>query len=182
MPDWEYRYFSFNSRWDSGEQMASLRDGSGDHHFVLFCENGVFEKGFDLGSPLNASYTSASNDWRTSSVPAGLRPPLSEPAFDMENLTFCFWATESNGPWHAGVPPSNELLDAPLGSLHLLVDNPETYADWASEYYERPVSAEAVRLFHQLTPLDEPMLRELNGTLQLEDVVEDMTEIGYPLR
>ena len=29
-PDWELRYYSFNSHWGEGEMMASMRDGSGD--------------------------------------------------------------------------------------------------------------------------------------------------------
>lgn len=29
-PEWEYRYYSYNSRWSSGEEMASMRNGQGD--------------------------------------------------------------------------------------------------------------------------------------------------------
>ncbi len=31
-PDWEFRYYSFNSKWSEGEMMASMRDGSGDDY------------------------------------------------------------------------------------------------------------------------------------------------------
>lgn len=34
-PDWEYRYYSFNSRWGFGDEMASMRNGSGDEWFPL---------------------------------------------------------------------------------------------------------------------------------------------------
>ena len=34
-PTWEFRYYSFNSRWWEGEMMASMRNGSGDHRFAL---------------------------------------------------------------------------------------------------------------------------------------------------
>ncbi len=182
MPDWEFRYFSFNSQWDSGEQMASLRDGSGSHHFVLFRESGVFVKGFDVDSPLNTPYTNATVDWRTSMVPDDLRVALNEPAFDMEDLSFCFWATSANGFWVAGKPPKDELLDIPLGHVHLLLDDPAVFAAWASEYYERSVPTRIVRLFHQLVPLDESILHNLNGALQLEDIIDDLRETGYPLR
>lgn len=35
MPEWEYRYFSFNCNWDGAgkEMMASMRDGSGAEYF-----------------------------------------------------------------------------------------------------------------------------------------------------
>ena len=30
MPDWEYRYYSFDANWSDEEMLASMRDGSGD--------------------------------------------------------------------------------------------------------------------------------------------------------
>ena len=30
MPEWEYRYYSFNALWGEGEMMGSMRDGAGD--------------------------------------------------------------------------------------------------------------------------------------------------------
>lgn len=41
MPEWEFRYFSYDKRWSTEGEMASLRDGSGSHHFALFTEGGV---------------------------------------------------------------------------------------------------------------------------------------------
>jgi hypothetical protein len=43
--EWEYRYYSFNSRWSAGEQLASMRDGSGDGWFCAFGAPGSFFKG-----------------------------------------------------------------------------------------------------------------------------------------
>ncbi len=40
-PNWEYRYYSFNSRWAVGEMMASMRNGSGDQWFALLCPAGA---------------------------------------------------------------------------------------------------------------------------------------------
>src|SRR5262245_33579514 len=45
-PEWQYRYYSFDSKWDNGEQMGSMRDGCGDDLFALFNEHGCFLKGF----------------------------------------------------------------------------------------------------------------------------------------
>ena len=33
-PEWAYRYFSFDSRWGPGEEMASMRNGSGDEYSI----------------------------------------------------------------------------------------------------------------------------------------------------
>ena len=34
-PDWKYRYFLFDSKWDGGEMMATITNGSGDDLFLL---------------------------------------------------------------------------------------------------------------------------------------------------
>src|SRR5215475_12894352 len=51
-PKWEYRYYSFNSHWSSGEQMGSMRDGCGDDLFALFNATGCFLKGFAHAAPM----------------------------------------------------------------------------------------------------------------------------------
>lgn len=47
MPEWEYRYYSYNAHWDEKEQMASMRDGEGEHYFALFQPEGLIIKGYD---------------------------------------------------------------------------------------------------------------------------------------
>lgn len=39
-PEWQYRYYSFNAAWAVGEQMGSMRDGSGNHLFAHFGPTG----------------------------------------------------------------------------------------------------------------------------------------------
>src|SRR5688572_16886189 len=39
-PEWEFRYYSFNSKWDAGEMLGSMRNGSGDAFFIHFCAAG----------------------------------------------------------------------------------------------------------------------------------------------
>lgn len=52
-PEWEYRYYSFNSKWGEGEMMASMRNGSGDEYFILFDSHGAILKGFDRESAMS---------------------------------------------------------------------------------------------------------------------------------
>ena len=40
-PEWEHRYYSFNSKWAEGRQMGSMRNGSGDDWFALFMPQGA---------------------------------------------------------------------------------------------------------------------------------------------
>jgi hypothetical protein len=34
-PEWHYRWFSFDSRWAPGEEMASGRDGPGGEYWIV---------------------------------------------------------------------------------------------------------------------------------------------------
>jgi len=45
-PEWEFRYYSFNAAWAEGEQMGSMRNGSGDDFFAHFSSAGCWLKGF----------------------------------------------------------------------------------------------------------------------------------------
>src|SRR5512146_81173 len=89
-PEWETRYYSFNSRWGDGEMMASMRNGSGDQWFALLCPAGVAlhglaheAPGFRPGTPWPGIFDA---------LPPELHDNfLREPAFETENSTFCVW-------------------------------------------------------------------------------------------
>ena len=88
-PDWEYRYFSFNSGWASGQKMASMRDGSGDEWFILFDDAGAAMKGFAHKLAGDSSFLSEIQR----QVPRDFSEFLNEPAFSMQHATFCLWRT-----------------------------------------------------------------------------------------
>jgi hypothetical protein len=52
-PEWEYRYYSFNSKWAESEAMGSMRNGQGDEWFCVFSPVGAFLKGFDHESEMS---------------------------------------------------------------------------------------------------------------------------------
>ena len=177
MPEWELRYFSHNSRWDEGEEMASLRNGSGSHHYMLFSTSGAFIKGFDVDSSLNTSPVG----WATREVPTAMRSCLGEPAFEMGDLTYCTWWRDEREKWEHGMPREERLLDEPLGYLDLLLDDPAKYANWASEYYEQAVPTASVRWVQAGKPLAEEIVASLNPGVSIDDIREELDEIGYPL-
>ena len=120
-------------------------------------------------------------DWRTAAVPKGLRAALTEPAFEMDWISYCLWWAPTDARWRSGTPASPDALDVPLGHLHLLVDDPAAYAQWATDYYERAVSLEAVRLVQEHTPLTPQLIQELNPEITLEDVAPHLDQIDYPV-
>src|SRR4030095_3057050 len=92
-PEWDYRYYSFNSKWDQEEMMASMRDGSGDEYFILFDSHGAIMKGFAHESTMSPWANDAEQIWPgvLDQVPSEFGDFLSEPAFSMSETTFCIW-------------------------------------------------------------------------------------------
>src|SRR6187402_2810137 len=103
-PEWEYRYYSFNSHWSKREQMGSMRDGCGDGLFALFNAAGCFLKGFAHESPMSPYSRQPKQVWPgvLESVPSAFAAALKEPAFSMEDTTFCVWRLSGDETWQRG--------------------------------------------------------------------------------
>jgi hypothetical protein len=59
---------------------------------------------------------------------------------------------------------------------------PETYVDFASEYYERALDIDVVRRIYAHEPLTQDIVAELNPQANWESTVRDAEEILYPVR
>lgn len=181
-PEWQYRFYSFNSRWAPGEQMASMRDGCGDEWFLLFDSAGAVIKGLAHESVLAQQTAFAARIQQV--VPPEFGPFLREAAFTMERASFCLWRRHKEDAWNVvspggGLPPGDG--DGSAGLLAILDGDPATYQGWARDYHEREVALAAVRAIYGHTPLGVDLLRELNPDLTSGDVAAEAAEIGYPL-
>jgi hypothetical protein len=180
MPEWQYRYYSYNANWSAGEEMASMRDGRGDDWFLLFAPCGAALKGFAHESPLARNIALAARIPQV--VPAEFASFLSEPAFSMNRATFCLWRSFTDRDWNV-VSAGDRLSATHDGSVELLqiLDySPQTYRAWAEDYYERDVSLVAVQAIYEHRPLNADLLAALNPDLSLADVAADAKEIAYP--
>ncbi|MFH9723623.1 hypothetical protein ACH4M4_11725 [Streptomyces sp. NPDC017254] len=192
-PVWESRYYSFDAHWSESEQLASMKDGSGGEYTIVLSPAGAFARVFDHESPM--SPFGALADGQTwpgvlDGVPEAFREYLTEPAFTDEDgvhvTTACLWREPADTAWHTGPVAFTDLEDRedPDGSgrlLHLLTDRTaEAYAEFAEDYYERPVDIEAVRHLLALRPLTAEIVAALNPQVTLADLAEDVREIGYP--
>jgi hypothetical protein len=103
-PEWQYRYYSFNSRWDTNERMASRKNGSGDELYVLFNSFGAIMKGFDHESFMSPWAREDQSLWPGifDGVPGEFQSFLKEPAFDIPNTTYCLWRRDANATWQVG--------------------------------------------------------------------------------
>lgn len=187
-PAWESRYFSFDSGWGPGEEMASMRNGSGDEYSIVFCDAGIFIRGFDHESPMSPAASESGQPWPgvIDSVPEVFAHCVQEPAFSFDGvpeLTVCLWRRHGDDRWHAGeieFPPGDDP-DGAQRLFALLVDgSAEAYQRFAEDHYEVAVDLEAIGQVLALRPLGEDLVQQLNPQLSPEDLAEDFAVIGYP--
>lgn len=190
-PEWQFRYYSFNSKWSRGEQLGSMRNGCGDDFFALFNEHGCWLKGFAHEAAMSPYCQQPPQVWPgvLDAVPAEFADCLTQPAFAVEDTTFCVWRRYSDSEWQRGKIRFPRGEKDPDGSAHLLgpLDGkPETYHAWATGYFltgsedERTLTVEHVRHVYAHKPLTAALVREINPDLTLKDLAADVKEIGYP--
>lgn len=173
-PEWEYRYYSFDSKWGSGEEMASMRNGSGDNWFLLLDSAGAALKGFahEFADDLELAQNIQKQ------VPADFVSFLGEPAFSMQCATFCYWRKYSDLSWNK--VDSTITEDGSDNLLALLISEPYAYKAWAEDYYGIPVLHETVTALFSHQPLNDSMIVALNPDADLGSVYLEASEIGYP--
>lgn len=117
-PEWEYRYYSFNSHWAEGGMIASMRNGSGDYWFALLSSDGIALHGFSHeatmfrpGKPWPGVFEELPEEFRHNF--------LREPAFMTEDSTFCIWRRSIDDRWSCGSIEFPQTTD-PDGSESLL--------------------------------------------------------------
>ncbi|WP_107054609.1 hypothetical protein [Streptomyces sp. NRRL S-350] len=176
--DWEARHHSFDASWDEDEreELASMRNGQGDDWIVVFSPAGAYGRGFDHEAP-NAPELLAA-------VPEEFRRFAEEPAFGDEDgptVTVCFWRAPDDGDWEG-------VTAAPGGDglrnlwKPLLDGSAEAYRAWAEDYFEpeHDLDPDAIGHVLALRPLTPAVVAALNPDADLEELAEDLVEIGYP--
>ncbi|MEV0024047.1 hypothetical protein AB0H45_17865 [Streptomyces atroolivaceus] len=188
-PDRESRYYSFDATWAEGEEMASMRNGSGDEYAVVFSSAGVCIRGFDHEAPMSP-YNHDGEPWPgvIDGVPEAFKPFVEEPAFTDEDgvpvVTACLWREASDDQWHHGTidfPSDCVDPDGTAGLFGILVDrSPEVFQRFAEDCYEVPMDLRTVSEVYALRPLNQDLVSSLNAEVTLADLAQDISEIGYP--
>ena len=184
-PEWEHRYYSFNAAWADGEQMGSMRNGSGDDFHAHFSSAGGWLKGFAHKYPMSPYRERPPLPWPgiLDMVPTEFAGCRREPAFSVEDVTFCVWRRFGDPAWQAGpvvFPPDHSDPDGSAFLLSALDGRPESYREWAADYYERDVALAAVAHVYAHRPLTREVVARLNPEVSLAELEADIGEIGYP--
>ncbi|WP_035561171.1 hypothetical protein [Hymenobacter sp. IS2118] len=176
-PDWEYRYYSYNANWGEGEEAMTMRNGSGDELLVLFRSEGCVISG------LMHEYPQPDKARITRGLPACFEEFIFGEPVQSTGTTFCLWHTAPNG-WQTGA-----LQDEDDGSEELLSifdGRPDTYVDWANEYYCEeaswsPLDAGAVAKIYRGESLTKAhVLALVNEVADWPQLEKDLQAIGYP--
>lgn len=176
-PEWEFRYYSYNSKWGEGEEFCEMRDGSGDLMNILFLEEKCVISGFAHEFQNN----------KKSDVTVNLPEVYHEFIFGepvtSNGTSFCLWINE-NDNWQTG-----NILDFNDNSEEMLAifdGNPQTYIDWASEYFEDSYIETGIPFKTVKEIYDGKILTKEMVLSIVEDVEdwklleEDLKEINYP--
>ena len=175
-PEWEYRYYSYDVEWGVGENMGSIRNGSGDDVFVLFNKAGAFVKGFAH----EYENESASEDFYKN-VPVEFMEATKEPAFTTNNVSYCFWHKLEEESWKYSVAPST--ININTGVFFMLEDltgDPENYVKFCKDYYEENIDLEIVKAIYNHSPITENVARGLNVDIDYPVLLEELIKMKYP--
>ena len=175
--EWEYRYYSYNSKWGEGEEFFEMRDGSGDLMNILFLEKNCVINGFahefqkNQKSDLTTNLPEMYNDFI-----------FGEPVASL-GTTFCLWTNETEN-WEVGL--IKDYNDNSEELLAIFDGNPQTYIDWASDYFEDSykeigIPLNTVTEIYQGKILTKEMVLSLVEEIEdWELLEEDLKEINYP--
>lgn len=182
--EWDLRFYSFNCNWDNNEQMGSMRNGCGDEFYVLFTPSGCFIKGFEHESAMSSWGTDGQLPWKglLDGLPEEFTGAANEPAFSMENISFCLWRLNSAESWEKGNFNYVDCED-PDGSEYLLEifdEKPETYQAFAREYYETDIPLKSIQAIYNHAVLTDELVKSINPEVSLSELANDIAEIGYP--
>ncbi len=108
---------------------------------------------------------------------------MQEPAFRIEDVTFCIWRQVNDANWRVGTvdfPADHSDPDGSEFLLSALDGRPETYQIWAKSYYECDLQLAAVEHVFRHRSLTPEVIAQLNRELSLADLLAALNEIGYP--
>lgn len=167
-PDWEDRYFSYNSQWGRDQEMASMRNGCGDHWFVLFDQSGrVGYKFISMEDGLMDDLDEVKKQ-----IPPEYRAFIEEPAFYIDEATG-IWLLQGD-EWLRFGKDRAEYIEDLAQVMNWGVDG---YQLWAQDYYEQEIDKEALaQVFEHKT--DSRDIAKLNPDLSIDDLVKDLEQIG----
>jgi hypothetical protein len=171
--DWEYRYYSYNSKWGNNEQCFQMHNGSGDEMHILFREDGCVINGFAH------EYEQQNKEQLIQHLPSIFNEFIFGEPVNSIGTTFCLWTSEFQG-WQVGQIKSYN--DGSEKMLFIFDGKSQTYIDWATEYFEKdniPLKI-VTEIYNKQTLSKEMVLSIVDEVEDWEQLINDLAEIDYP--
>lgn len=175
--EWEYRYYSYNNKWADKEEFCEMRDGSGNQMLILFRQDGCVINGFAH------EYQQQEEENLTKNLPSIFNEFIFGEPVKTIGTTFCIWTTEEQN-WQTGT--IENYKDNSEEMLSIFDGNPQTYIDWATDYFdgsflESGIPLETVtEIYNGKTLTKEMVLAIVEEIEDWEQLEADLGEIGYP--
>ncbi|PJZ76325.1 hypothetical protein [Leptospira neocaledonica] len=184
-PEWELRYYSYDSKWSDMEELGSMRDGSGSEYKILFSQYGAAINGFDRDSKMSPWMKKKPAYWPGlfEGMPSEFQEFIETEPIPSIGTTFFIWRLNKDQTWKTGdivFPKGGD--DGSQELLYILDGNPLTYQKWAEEYYEIEVSLDLVKKIYNMSKIDNSFLKKLKIKVDnLGQLKSDLIEINYPV-
>jgi hypothetical protein len=176
--------FEFHSKWRRGEQLAAFKDGTGDFVFLWFSHRGCVVRGFDHESVMSPLRSDPPELWPKlfDGLPRSLGYALHEPAFALDEVTFCLWHLPGDR-WERGPVkfPRGAGRD-PDGARTLLAPFGGSYSRWAADYYGQKLNHVGLQRLRRGAPLDGETVLALNPEANVAAVRRTAKELGWPIQ
>jgi hypothetical protein len=175
--EWQYRYYSYNSKWDTNERCLQMRNGSGEEMHILFREDGCVINGFAH------EYDQQDKTKLTNGLPTIFSDFIFGEPVNSIGTTFCLWTTELKN-WQLGQLENVE--DNSEEMLNIFDGQAQTYVDWATDYFEESykesgIPLDAVTKIYEGQILTRKMVLSVVDELEdWEQLKKDLIEINYP--
>lgn len=175
--EWQYRYYSYNSKWDTNERCLQMRNGSGEEMHILFREDGCAINGFAH------EYEQQDKNKLTNNLPTIFNDFIFGEPVKSIGTTFCLWTTELRN-WQVGHLESFE--DNSEEMLNIFDGKPQTYVAWAKDYFEESYNASGIPLntlakIYSGQALTKEMVLSIVDELEdWEQLEKDLIDINYP--
>ncbi len=192
--EWEYRYYSFDadtSKERLGFSVGSMRDGCGNDLHAVFGPAGCLIRGFHHEAPMSPFRETPPRIFPgvLDDIPADIAPlkkAIHADWWEKEGVTFCVWRRPADKRWQHGriTFPAGDDPDGSRDLLSAYDGKPETYREWACEYFdgdgEREFPLDAVTWVFEHRPLTKEIVEALNPGRKLRGLAKEIKQIGYP--
>ena len=169
--EWEYRYYSYNSKWGEDEELCEMQNMEDQRLLILFKKKGCIINGIHNG------YEDANKNLLTKGLPEIYREFIFDEPIVSYGTSFCIWTNES-GKWQYN---ETDKADGKEELLHIFDGNPATYKQWAEEYFEvEDIPLSIIEQIYRGETLTKNMVLVVNPKIEdWEQLISDLKEANY---